>query len=83
MLHGSRGDHESIRTYYQCIPQEFHDEALFWQGRYVDEWIELPETWQGIQLLAQAIYDRGVLNAWEIGAVLQTWAVPLPNRPRS
>jgi hypothetical protein len=73
--HGARGDHQSLQEYYQHLPLEFHDEALFWQNRYVDEWIELPETWQGVQLMAQAIYTRGTLNAWEIGAVLQTWAV--------
>ncbi len=26
--------------------------------------------------MAQAIYDQGELNAWQIGAVLQTWAAP-------
>jgi hypothetical protein len=81
--HGARADHQTMQKYYQHIPLGHHDEAVFWQGCYVDEWIELPETWQGIQLLAQAIYTRGVLNAWEIGAVLQTWedvSTPAPEQ---
>ncbi len=73
---GARGDHENIRTYYSYVPREHLDEAFTWQTQYVDRWIEEPETWQGIQLMAQAIYDQGELNAWQIGAVLQTWAVP-------
>jgi len=68
----ARADNQTIREFRARISHEISDEAVTrWQIEHVDEWVDDPEIWSSIRVVARALYRRGTLNGIAIGALLQ------------
>ena len=68
----ARGDNQDIHEFRAQISHEVPDEDVTrWQIEHVDEWVDDPEIWSSIRVVARALYRRGTLNGIAIGALLQ------------
>src|SRR6266851_4185454 len=68
----ARGDNQDIHEFRAQISHEVPDEDVTrWQIEHVDEWVDDPEIWSSIRVVARALYRRGTLNGIAIGTLLQ------------